>query len=74
MFNKPEPEPPTPEEMKAQITLGMLTMVGVLEPIYDTADGMRRDLEARGWSPTMAEQAAGNWLCAMLTTVGRGGQ
>ncbi|MGI5404153.1 hypothetical protein ACQEVG_32825 [Streptomyces sp. CA-135486] len=51
----------------------MLTMVGALEPIYDTADGMRRDLESRGWSPTMAEQAAGTWLCTTLASIASGG-
>lgn len=68
------PTPPTPEELKAQITMAMLDMSGCLEPIYDTADGMKRELESRGWSPTMAEQGAGAWLIGALSTIGRGGQ
>jgi hypothetical protein len=60
--------------MKAAITTAMLDMAGVLEPIYDAADGMRRDLESRGWSPTVAEQCAGTWLAATLATVGGGGK
>lgn len=73
MFGQPQ-TPPTPAEMKAQITTAMLDMAGVLEPIYDAADGMRRDLESRGWSPTMAEQAAGTWLIATLATIAGGGK
>jgi hypothetical protein len=64
-----QPPPPSPEELKAQVSLAMLTVVGALQPVYDTADGMRRDLESRGWSPTMAEQAAGTWLCTILATL-----
>jgi hypothetical protein len=52
----------------------MLDMTGLMEPIYDTADGMKRDLEARGWSPTMAEQVAGSWLCAAMAAIGGGGK
>ncbi|MFF3140408.1 hypothetical protein ACFVRU_01415 [Streptomyces sp. NPDC057927] len=66
--------PPTPAEMKAQLTMAMLDMAGVLEPIYDAADGMKRDLEARGWSPTVAEQCAGTWLASSLAMVGGGGR
>ncbi|MEV4037705.1 MULTISPECIES: hypothetical protein [Streptomyces] len=50
----------------------MLDMVGALEPIYDAADGMKRDLEARGWSPTQAEQSAGAWLTTMLVNCAGG--
>jgi hypothetical protein len=73
MFGTPQ-QPPTPEDLKAEITVAMLDMAGILEPIYDAADGMKRDLEARGWSPTMAEQAAGSWLCAALSAIGGGGK
>lgn len=66
--------PPSPAEIKAQITTAMLDMVGALEPVYDTADGMRRDLESRGWSPTMAEHCAGMWLMTTLQTIAGGGK
>jgi hypothetical protein len=72
-FDTPQ-QPPTPEELKADITAAMLDMTGLMEPIYDTADGMKRDLEARGWSPTMAEQVAGSWLCAAMAAIGGGGK
>jgi hypothetical protein len=64
----------TPEEIRQQTALSMLDMAGVLVPIYDTADGMRRELESRGWSPTMAENAAGTWLCGVLASIGSGGR
>lgn len=67
-------KPPTPEDLKEQVSLAMLTVIGALEPVYDTADGMRRDLESRGWSPTMAEHAAGVWLCTTLATMAGGGK
>jgi hypothetical protein len=66
--------PPTPEEIKQQLAVGMLDLTGMLEPIYDAADGMRRDLESRGWSPTMAEKAAGTWLCSALASIMGGGK
>ncbi|MFJ6636595.1 hypothetical protein ACIQMR_35305 [Streptomyces sp. NPDC091376] len=66
-------QPPTPEEIRHQVSTAMLDVVGALQPIYDAADGIKRDLESRGWSPTMAEQAAGTWLCAALKTVMGGG-
>ncbi|MFJ6720518.1 hypothetical protein [Streptomyces sp. NPDC091259] len=63
---------PTPEELRRTVALALLDMTGILTPIYDTADGMRRDLESRGWSPTMAETAAGTWLCGVLASLGGG--
>ncbi|MFF3312494.1 hypothetical protein [Streptomyces sp. NPDC002952] len=74
MFGQTPPAPPSPMELKAQITTAMLDMAGILEPVYDAADGMRRDLESRGWSPTMAEQCAGVWLAATLQGIGSGGR
>ncbi|MCQ6554764.1 hypothetical protein NPS70_16385 [Streptomyces sp. C10-9-1] len=73
MFGQSQ-SPPTPPELKAQLTTAMLDMAGCLEPIYDAADGMRRDLEARGWSPTMAETCAGTWLASTLAAVAGGGK
>ncbi|WP_030962651.1 hypothetical protein [Streptomyces sp. NRRL S-378] len=63
-----------PEEVRQQLAVGMLDMAGILIPIYDAADGMRRELESRGWSPTMAEQAAGVWLCGTLGAIAGGGR
>lgn len=66
------PEPPTPEEMAETIGLGMMTMVGALQPVFDTADGMKRDLEARGWSPALAEQVVAVWLATMMQQIAGG--
>ncbi|WP_282203915.1 hypothetical protein [Kitasatospora fiedleri] len=38
-----------------------------MTPFFDAADGMRRDLEARGWSPAMAEQVAAKFLILIMT-------
>lgn len=65
---------PTPAEQRDALAALMMDMVTVLEPVYDTADGMKAALEARGWSPTAAEAAALAWLMAALTTVGGGGR
>lgn len=31
---------------------------GALQPMFDASDGVRAELERRGWSPTAAETAA----------------
>jgi hypothetical protein len=63
-----------PEEMRQRLAVGMLDMAGILTPIYDAADGMRHELESRGWSPAMAEHAAGVWLCGTLAAIAGGGR
>jgi hypothetical protein len=65
---------PTPEDLRRTVALALLDMTGVLVPVYDTADGMRRELESRGWSLTMAEKAAGTWLCGVLASIRSGGR
>ena len=44
----------------------LLDVNEALSPMLDAADGMRADLERRGWSPTMAEALAGQYLSALL--------
>ncbi|MFI5814891.1 hypothetical protein ACIA7S_28530 [Streptomyces sp. NPDC051643] len=65
MFN-PLKQPPEPsydvEETKAALTQGMFDIRESLTPVFDMADGMRADLEKRGWSPTAAESASLVWL------------
>ncbi|GAA0641426.1 hypothetical protein GCM10009548_02030 [Streptomyces malaysiensis subsp. malaysiensis] len=63
---------PMMEMLRQQIATSMLDMAGVLQPIYDAADGMRRELESRGWSPTQAEASAGAWLTSTLGSIGGG--
>lgn len=59
------PDLPTPEELAQQrhdLANAMLVFTEQMTPVFDTADGMRRDLEKRGYSPTAAEQVAIAWL------------
>lgn len=66
--------PPTPEEAREIISGMLLDLTTTLEPIYDFAEGMRRDLESRGWSPTAAESASLAWLAAQLAAIGGAGR
>lgn len=49
-------------EAARALALALLESSAIMAPMLDAADGMRADLERRGWSPTMAEQLAGTWL------------
>ncbi|MFI8084342.1 hypothetical protein ACIF6L_26510 [Kitasatospora sp. NPDC086009] len=51
----------------ASVSEGLLEVREHLVPFFDAADGMRRDMEARGWSSAMAEYVAGRWLANLLT-------
>ncbi len=48
--------------MKADLANGLLEMLDTLSPILDAAEGLKADLERRGWSPTAAEAVALEWL------------
>lgn len=39
----------------------------LMKPFFDRATHIRRDLEAQGWSPAVAEQIAGTWVIKCLT-------
>lgn len=65
----PQPEA---DRVRHELANAMLQMTETIAPILDTADGMRADLEQRGWSPTAAEQAAAAWLTGALGAVGAG--
>lgn len=43
--------------------------IEAMQPLLDAADGMRADLERRGWSPTAAEQIAQSWLMGALASM-----
>lgn len=67
MFNPPKETPAIPtteqqKEIQTDLANGMLAMREMLRPLFDAADGMRADLEARGWSPTAAEKLTMTWL------------
>ena len=44
----------------------MMDGVEAFTPVFDAAEGMKADLERRGWSPTMAETIAGQWLAQVM--------
>ncbi|MFB7671319.1 hypothetical protein ACFC26_07860 [Kitasatospora purpeofusca] len=46
----------------AEVAEILLQIREQMAPLFDAADGMRRDLEARGWSPSVAEALAAQWL------------
>lgn len=58
------------DAMRAALTTQLLDMAGILQPIYDAADGMKAELISRGWSDTQAEQSAGAWLTSTLASIG----
>ncbi|MGV9546830.1 hypothetical protein [Streptomyces ardesiacus] len=68
------PESIDAETMKHNLSVALLDAVGCMEPIFDAADGLRRDLESRGWSPTVAEQCAGVWLMGAVASAMGGGK
>lgn len=47
----------------------LITAVEALSPLFDAADGMKADLERRGWSPTMAEAIAHQWISLVLNQI-----
>lgn len=51
----------------------LLQMREQMGPIFDAADGMKADLEKRGWSPTASEQIALLWLSAAVAAATGGG-
>ncbi|WNI28633.1 hypothetical protein [Streptomyces sp. ITFR-6] len=62
---------PTVDEQREAFMAGLMEVRGTyIEPLFDTADGMRLDLIARGWSPGIVDYLAGQWLAAMLAKVG----
>lgn len=49
-----------------EIAMHLAEKTDLLEPVFEHAEGMRRRLEERGWSPTMAEEIAGAWLIGFI--------
>ena len=43
-----------------------------IEPIFESAKGIRNRLESDGWSPTVAEAAAATWLNGALALIWTG--
>ncbi|MFE7624270.1 hypothetical protein [Streptomyces sp. NPDC057509] len=63
--------PSTADEVREALAKGLMEhRATVVTPIFDTADGMKADLLARGWPPAVVDYLAGAWLAAMLAKVG----
>lgn len=56
------------EDRSSELTDALMRTVDIMTPIIETADGLRTDLERRGWSPTAAEQAALAWLLGAINS------
>ena len=68
---------PTPEEMartRHDLSNALLALTEQMAPMYDAADGIKRDMEKRGWSPTAAEKVALTWLLGAMNTALGGAQ
>lgn len=64
------PVEPTPEQLRHELAVNLLELSEQLTPVIDSADGMKADLERRGWSPTAAEQGALAYLIRMIQIIG----
>ena len=56
----------TPAQQRNDLSNALLGVSEVFQPILDYADGMKADMERRGWSPTASEQAALAWLLGAI--------
>lgn len=66
------PQLPTPEELAGQRDQMMQVLLVASEqmaPLFDAADGVRADMEKRGWSPTAAEQVGLTWLMTAMSGI-----
>lgn len=73
-MNKPGmPTPAELEKMRHDLSNALLVMSEQMAPIFDAAEGMKADMEKRGWSPTAAEQVALTWLIGAMGQI-QGGQ
>lgn len=52
-----------------KIQLALLQGVENMAPVFDAAEGMKSDLERRGWSPTVAESIAHQWVIRVINMV-----
>jgi hypothetical protein len=54
-----------------ELATAMLQINEQISPILDAADGMKADMERRGWSPTASESVALQWLIGAMAQVWR---
>lgn len=60
------------DAQKTELANTLLALGEMFTPIIDYADGMKADLERRGWSPTAAEHASLTWLVGAIGQAFRG--
>jgi hypothetical protein len=45
---------------------GLMETLEILKPVFEAAEGIKADMESRGWSPTAAEAVATEWLTGAM--------
>ncbi|MGC5565325.1 hypothetical protein ACPYPG_21155 [Streptomyces sp. FR-108] len=61
--------PETPDELHRiglQLAHTLHQIGSLCEPLFDAADGVKNELERRGWSPTASEELAAEYLTLCL--------
>lgn len=53
----------------SEFTLALIEGIEALAPIFEAAEGMKTDLERRGWSPTVAESVAHQWMLNVMQRI-----
>lgn len=57
-------EKPTPS-----VAESLLEAIETIQPVFDAADGIKKDMEQRGWTAESAETAALTFLTGFLGTI-----
>ncbi|MGA5116867.1 hypothetical protein [Streptomyces pseudogriseolus] len=58
----PEPPDEALDQLAAELGSNLHRLAELLAPIWDAADGVKSILERRGWSPTVSEELAAEYL------------
>lgn len=54
------------EVLSLELALQMSTLTEVIAPVFEAGSGLRRQLEADGWSPSVAEAMAAQVVAQVL--------
>jgi hypothetical protein len=60
---------PQPHAVQNAVANAMLQMTTGLTPVFEAGNGLRRKLEADGWSPLMAEQIAAEVVLGIIRKI-----
>lgn len=55
------------EDLARELATALMEGTVAMAPMFDVADGIRADMEKRGWSPTAAETVALQWLLGSIS-------